>query len=57
MTPYGSLDVFFSAAQTDTNGQRLDFHIGNGEDHGLRTPKENFFSKILNFWAWADKLG
>ena len=25
--------------------------------HGLRTPRESFFSKIRNFWAWADKLG
>ena len=25
--------------------------------HGLRTPKETFFSKILNFWDWADILG
>ena len=25
--------------------------------HGLRTPRESFFSKIQNFWAWADKLG
>ena len=25
--------------------------------HGLRTPREFFFSKIPNFWAWADKLG
>ena len=25
--------------------------------HGLRTPRENFFSKIPNFWAWADILG
>ena len=25
--------------------------------HGLRTPRERFFSKIRNFWAWADKLG
>ena len=23
--------------------------------HGLRTPRENFFSKIPNFWACADK--
>ena len=22
--------------------------------HGLRTPNEAFFIKILNFWAWAD---
>jgi hypothetical protein len=26
-------------------------------NHGLRTPRESFFSKIRNFWAWADKLG
>ena len=26
-------------------------------NHGLRTPRESFFSKIPNFWAWADKLG
>ena len=25
--------------------------------HGLRTPRESFFSKISNFWAWADILG
>ena len=26
--------------------------------HRLRTPRESFFfSKIRNFWAWADKLG
>ena len=25
--------------------------------HGLRTPRESFFSKYWNFWAWADKLG
>ena len=25
--------------------------------HGQRTPRESFFSKIQNFWAWADKLG
>ena len=25
--------------------------------HGLRTSRESFFSKIRNFWAWADKLG
>ena len=24
---------------------------------GLRTPRKSFFSKIRNFWAWADKLG
>ena len=29
----------------------------NGFMHGLRTPRESFFSKIRNFWAWADKLG
>ena len=23
----------------------------------LRPPRESFFSKIRNFWAWADKLG
>ena len=28
-----------------------------GPGHGLRTPRESFFSKIPNFWAWADKLG
>ena len=26
-------------------------------DHGQQTPRESFFSKIRNFWAWADKLG
>ena len=26
-------------------------------NHGLRTPRQSFFSKIRNFWAWADKLG
>ena len=26
-------------------------------NHGLRTPRESSFSKIWNFWAWADKLG
>ena len=25
--------------------------------HGQRTSRESFFSKIRNFWAWADKLG
>ena len=25
--------------------------------HGVRPPRESFFSKIRNFWAWADKLG
>ena len=25
--------------------------------HGLRTPRQSFFSKIRNFWAWAEKLG
>ena len=25
--------------------------------NGLRTPRESFFSKISNFWAWADILG
>ena len=25
--------------------------------HGPRTPRESFFSKISNFWAWADILG
>ena len=24
--------------------------------HGLRTPRESFFSKISKFWAWADIL-
>jgi hypothetical protein len=24
--------------------------------HG-QTPRESLFSKILNFWAWPDKLG
>ena len=24
--------------------------------HGLRTPRETFFQKNQNFWAWADKL-
>ena len=28
-----------------------------GLNHGLRTPRESFFSKIQNFWFWADKLG
>ena len=28
-----------------------------GRLHGQRTSRESFFSKILNFWAWADKLG
>ena len=27
------------------------------QTHGQRTSRESFFSKILNFWAWADKLG
>ena len=26
-------------------------------DHRLRTPRESFFFKNWNFWAWADKLG
>ena len=25
--------------------------------HGLRTPRESFFSKTSNLWAWADILG
>ena len=25
--------------------------------HGLRTPRESSFSKIRDFWAWADRLG
>ena len=25
--------------------------------HRLRTPRENFFSKIPNFWAWVNILG
>ena len=29
----------------------------HGRKHGLRTPRESFFSKIPNFWAWADKFG
>ena len=29
----------------------------DGPTHGLRTPRESFFSKIWNFWAWADILG
>ena len=29
----------------------------NYPDHGQRTSRESFFSKIRNFWAWADKLG
>ena len=29
--------------------------IGSG--HGLRTDQRELFSKIGNFWAWADKLG
>ena len=24
--------------------------------HGLQTPRESFFSKIPNFWAWAHNL-
>ena len=28
----------------------------NTQNHGLRTPRESFFSIIPNFWAWADKL-
>ena len=31
--------------------------ILEGITHGLRTPRESFFSKISNFWAWADILG
>ena len=31
--------------------------IFNYQKHGLRTSRESFFSKIRNFWAWADKLG
>ena len=26
-------------------------------NHGQRTSRESFFSKIQNFWAWANKLG
>ena len=29
----------------------------NRNKHGQRTSRESFFSKIRNFWAWADKLG
>ena len=29
-------------------------HVCN---HGLRASRENFFSKMSNFWAWADILG
>ena len=29
----------------------------NSLNHGLRTPREGFFSKIRNSWALADKLG
>ena len=29
----------------------------NDLDHGQRTSRESFFSKIRNFLAWADKLG
>ena len=29
----------------------------DGFCHGLRTPRESFFSKIFNFWAWADIFG
>ena len=28
----------------------------NKTRHGLWTPRESFFSKIWNFWPWADKL-
>ena len=36
---------------------RSEVRIPLGLNHGLRTPRESFFSKIWNFWAWADKLG
>ena len=29
----------------------------SGEIHGLRTPRESFSKKILNFWASVDILG
>ena len=29
----------------------------NGISISLRTPRKSFFSKIPNFWAWADILG
>ena len=33
-----------------------DTGVANDQNHGLRTPRESFFSKISNFWAWADIL-
>ena len=35
----------------------VSINFTNPMTHGLRTPRQSFFSKIRNFWAWADKLG
>ena len=48
-------DVFVQAGDTFFFNQI--FLKTNSTTHGLRTPRESFFSKISNFWAWADILG
>ena len=51
-------DLFFNAPQFSKNKQNYScskiFHV---DEHGLRTPRQSFISKISNFWAWADTLG
>ena len=51
-------DLFFNAPQFSKNKQNYScskiFHV---DEHGLRTPRQRFVSKISNFWAWADTLG
>ena len=45
-------DNFYSTYRKTSNLFNM-LVVGFG--HGLRTPRQSFFSKIRNFWAWADK--
>ena len=50
-------DYCLTTARYLPDDWRLPAFFFDARNYGLRTPRQSFFSKIRNFWAWADKLG
>jgi hypothetical protein len=51
-------NFFIHTVPNDSYCFWADLHLeGHVLTHGQWTSRESFFSKIWNFWAWADKLG
>ena len=48
----GNMEILLSHIHTFNSIFNFNYFI-----HGQRTYRESFFSKIQNFWAWADKMG